>query len=139
MNPADLTRIWRKTLRAEAKGIPSRHKRAVMSTPKILDEPHINTLVEATLLERAVLDEALRQMRTWTPEEIIEILQEAATMLVTLRAEVWCDWCDGPVVEPVRDGEAVSWLGKGASTFCSQTCLDAHDESRINAAGNEAS
>jgi len=100
---------------------------------------HMNPLAEADLLERAVLDEGLRQMRTWTPEEIIEILQEAATILLTLRAEVWCEQCDGPVVEPVRDGEEVSWLGKGAATYCSQTCLDAHDEQRINAAGNEAS
>jgi hypothetical protein len=100
---------------------------------------HMNTLTEATLLERAVLDEGLRQMATWTPEEIIEILEEAATILVTLRAVVYCDWCDGPVVEPVRDAEAVSWLGKGAATYCSQACLDAHDEQRINAAGNEAS
>ena len=97
---------------------------------------HMNTLTEATLLERSVLDEAMRQMATWTPEEIIEILEDAAKILVTLRAEAWCEWCDSPVVEPVRDDEAVSWLGKGASTFCSQTCLDAHDEARINAAGN---
>ena len=100
---------------------------------------HMNTLTEATLLERSVLDEVLRQMRTWTPSELIEILQDAATILVTLRAEVWCDWCDGPVVEPVRDDEEVSWLGKGAATYCSKACLDAHDEQRINAAGNEAS
>jgi len=100
---------------------------------------HMNTRLEADLLERSVLDEGLRQMRSWTPEEIIEILEDAATILVTLRAEVWCEWCDGLVVEPVRDGEEVSWLGKGASTYCSQTCLDAHDEQRINAAGNEAS
>jgi len=100
---------------------------------------HMNPLLEATLLERSVLDEGLRQMATWTPEEIIEILEEAATILLTLREQVWCDWCDSPVVQPVRDAEAVSWLGKGASTFCSQTCLDAHDEQRINAAGNEAS
>jgi len=98
---------------------------------------HMNTLTEATLLERSILDEGLRQMKTWTPEEIIEILQDAATILVTLRAaEVWCDWCDSRVVEPVRDAEAVSWLGKGAATYCSKACLDAHDESRINAAGN---
>ena len=100
---------------------------------------HMNTRLKAALLERAVLDEGLRQMATWTPEEIIEILEDAATILVALRAEVWCDWCDGPVVEPVRDAEAVAWLGKGASTFCSKACLDAHDEQRINAAGNEAS
>jgi len=100
---------------------------------------HMNVPVEATLLERAVLDEGLRQMATWTPEEIIEILEEAATILVTLRAEVWCDWCDGLVVEPVRDAEEVSWLGKGAATYCSKACLDAHDEQRINAAGSEAS
>ena len=100
---------------------------------------HMNPRLEAALLERSVLDEGLRQMRTWTASEIIEILEDAATILAALRADTWCDWCDGPVVEPVRDGEAVSWLGKGASTFCSQTCLDAHDEQRINAAGNEAS
>jgi len=29
MTPADLTRIWRKTLRAEAKGIYRRHTRTV--------------------------------------------------------------------------------------------------------------
>jgi len=96
---------------------------------------HMNAPVEATLLERAVLDEGLRQMATWTPEEIIEILEEAATILLTLRANTWCAWCDSPVVQPVRDAEAVSWLGKGAATYCSQTCLDAHDEQRINAAG----
>ena len=98
-----------------------------------------DTTTEAALFERSILDEALRQMRSWTPQEIIEILQDAATILATLRAEVWCDWCDGPVVQPVRDGEAVSWLGKGAATYCSKACLDAHDEQRINAAGNEAS
>ena len=100
---------------------------------------HMNPLAEADLLERSVLDEGLRQMRSWTPSEVIEILEEAATILVALRANTWCAWCDSPVVQPVRDAEAVSWLGKGASTFCSRTCLDAHDEQRINAAGNEAS
>jgi len=100
---------------------------------------HMNPLAEADLLERSVLDEGLRQMRSWTPEEIIEILQDAATILVTLRADVWCDWCDGPVIEAVRDGEEVSWIGKGAATYCSQVCLDAHDEHRANAAGNQAS
>jgi hypothetical protein len=95
--------------------------------------------LEAALYERSVLDEGLRQMRSWTPEEVLEILEDAANILVTLRADIWCDWCDGPVTTPVRDAEAVSWLGKGAATYCSQTCLDAHDEARINAAGNEAS
>ena len=99
----------------------------------------LDTTTQADLFERSILDEALRQMRTWTPEEIIEILEDAATILVTLRADTWCAWCDGPVVEPVRDDEAVSWLGKGAATYCSKACLDAHDEQRINAAGNEAS
>ena len=97
---------------------------------------HMNTLVEATLLERAVLDEGLRQMATWTPEEIIEILEDAATILVALRANTWCAWCDSPVVEPVRDAEAVAWLGKGAATYCTQACLDAHDEAAQNAEGN---
>jgi len=40
---------------------------------------------EAALFERTILDEGLRQMRAWTPEEIIEILEDAATILVTLR------------------------------------------------------
>ena len=97
---------------------------------------HMNTLTEARLLERAVLDEGLRQMATWTPSEIVEILQEAATILVELREQVCCDWCDSPVVQPVRDAEAVSWLGKGAATYCSKTCLDAHDEAAQNADGN---
>jgi len=99
----------------------------------------MDPLAEADLLERSVLDEGLRQMKTWTASEIIEILQEAATILVTLRADTWCAWCDGRVVQPVRDDETVSWLGDSAPPFCSQTCLDAHDEQRINAAGNEAS
>jgi len=46
----------------------------------VLDKGH-----EADLFERSILDEGLRQMRTWTAEEIIEILQDAATILVTLR------------------------------------------------------
>ena len=96
----------------------------------VLDKGH-----EADLFERTILDEGLRQMRTWTPEEIIEILADAATILVTLRAEVWCDWCDGPVVEDFSDAEWVAWLGDSAPPFCSQACLDAHDEQRINAAG----
>jgi len=100
---------------------------------------HMDPDAEADLFERVILDEALRQMRTWTPEEIIEILADAATILVTLRADTWCAWCDGPVVEPVRDDEEVSWLHSGAATYCSKACLDAHDEHRINAAGNEAS
>jgi len=52
---------------------------------------------------------------------------------------VYCNFCDGPVVEPVRDDEEVSWLHSGAATYCSKACLDAHDEHRQNAAGNEAS
>ena len=60
-------------------------------------------------------------------------------MIALTRVEVWRDWCDGPVVEPVRDPEWVAWLGDSAPPFCSQACLDAHDEARINAAGNEAS
>jgi hypothetical protein len=100
---------------------------------------HMNTLTEATLLERSVLDEGMRQMRSWTPEEIIEILQDAATILVTLREQVWCDWCDGPVVEPVRDGEEVSWRRDQARVWCSTTCQSLRYEAEINAAGNEAS
>jgi len=92
----------------------------------------------ADLFERSILDEALRQMRTWTPEEIIEILQDAATILVTLRdTSLVCDFCDEEFTgEPVKDPEWVAWLGDSAPPFCSQTCLDAHDEQRINAAGN---
>ena len=48
-------------------------------------EPVLDKGTEADLFERTVLDEGLRQMRTWTPEEIIEILEDAATMLLTLR------------------------------------------------------
>jgi len=51
----------------------------------------------------------------------------------------YCDWCDRIVRVPVRDDEEVAWLHSGAATYCSQECLDAHDESRINAAGNDAS
>jgi len=103
---------------------------------------HMNPLAEATLLERSVLDEGMRQMRSWTPEEIIEILEEAATILVTLRADVWCDWCDGPVTEcdgPVRNDEEVSWRGAQARVWCCTNCQTARYEAEINAAGNEAS
>lgn len=53
--------------------------------------------------------------------------------------EIWCDWCDKPVLTPVRDEVAVSWIGDGASTYCSRGCLERHAEHRINAAGNEPS
>jgi len=93
---------------------------------------HMNPLTEATLLERSVLDEGMRQMATWTPEEIVEILEEAATILVTLRAEVWCVQCNRPIKgEPVRDPETASWIA-GAPTFCSTDCLAAYDERRMN-------
>jgi len=97
---------------------------------------HMNTLTEATLLERAVLDEGLRQMRSWTPEEIIEILQEAATILVALRAEVWCDWCEQPVSEPVRDDEEVSWRHNQARVWCSTGCQAKRYDAEINAAAS---
>lgn len=50
-----------------------------------------------------------------------------------------CDFCERPVATPIRDPEAVSWLGDGAATFCSTDCLDAYDEHRINAAGGDRS
>lgn len=50
-----------------------------------------------------------------------------------------CDWCDSEVTEPVRDEQAVAWIGDGASTYCSRACMEAHTEHRINAAGNEPS
>ena len=54
--------------------------------------------------------------------------------------DVRCDFCDELIMgTPVRDAEAVSWIGAGASTYCSRTCLQAHSEQRINAAGNEPS
>ena len=102
----------------------------------------MDPLAEADLLERSVLDEGLRQMKTWTASEIIEILQEAATILVTLRAEVWCDWCDGSVTEcdgPVRNDEEVSWRGPQARVWCCTNCQTERYEAEINAAGNEAS
>jgi hypothetical protein len=71
---------------------------------------------------------------TLDPDQVLTALAEAGRHRAT-----FCDFCDGPVVEPVRDAEEVSWIGKGAATYCSQTCLAAHDEQRINAAGNEAS
>lgn len=51
----------------------------------------------------------------------------------------FCSWCDGPVLIPVRDAEAVSWVGAGASTYCSRACLENHAEHRINVSGNEPS
>jgi hypothetical protein len=48
-------------------------------------EPVLDKGTEADLFERATLDDAMRQMRTWTPSELIEILEDAATILVTLR------------------------------------------------------
>ena len=97
------------------------------------------TTTEADRRERKAIAEGLDQLRHgWTPAEVVCVLMDAALTIQDLRTDT-CDWCDGPVVQPVRDGEAVSWLGKGAATYCSKACLDAHDEQRINAAGNEAS
>jgi hypothetical protein len=47
-----------------------------------------------------------------------------------------CARCDGDVVTPVRDPHAVAWLGDGASTWCSQDCMVADAEQRIEAAGS---
>ena len=93
----------------------------------VLDKGH-----EADLFERAILDEGLRQMRSWTPEEIIEVLEDAANILLTLRRPD-CDWCAGPILEPVRDPVTVSWLGDGAPTWCSTACMESQSEHAINA------
>jgi coenzyme F420-reducing hydrogenase beta subunit len=72
-------------------------------------------------------------------EEIIEILEEAATILVALRAVVYCDWCDGEIDTAVRDDEEVSWRRDQARTWCSPGCQAKRYDAEINAAGNEAS
>jgi len=51
----------------------------------LLERAVLDKGLEADLFERSILDEGLRQMRTWTAEEIIEILEDAATIMVTLR------------------------------------------------------
>ena len=51
----------------------------------LLERAVLDKGLEANLYERSVLDEGLRQMKTWTAEEIIEILEDAANILVTLR------------------------------------------------------
>jgi hypothetical protein len=101
---------------------------------------HMNPLAEADRREAVAIAEGIEQLRHgWTPQEVVCVLMDAALTIQDLRADVWCEQCDGRVVQPVRDDETVSWLGDSAPPFCSQTCLDAHDEQRINAAGNEAS
>ena len=53
----------------------------------------------------------------------------------TTNEQVECDFCGAPVIVPVRDPVAVSWIGSGASTWCSTRCMTADAQARINAAG----
>ena len=100
-------------------------------TPKAIAA--LDRTTEAALFERTILHEGLRQMRSWTPEEVLEILEDAATILVTLRAQHVCVQCDRVITgEPVRDPETAAWLGAGAPTFCSTDCRAAYDEARMN-------
>jgi hypothetical protein len=50
-----------------------------------------------------------------------------------MNTDVECDFCGGPILVPVRDPVAVSWLGDQASTWCSQACMTAQAEARIEA------
>lgn len=59
---------------------------------------------------------------------------EPASRLISI-----CNWCNTSTTEPVRDPVAVSWIGAFATTWCSQGCMDAEAEHRINAAGNDPS
>lgn len=49
-----------------------------------------------------------------------------------------CSWCYGTVGQPVRDPEAVSWLGDGARTWCSWRCQAAQVDFEINAEGERS-
>lgn len=48
------------------------------------------------------------------------------------------DDCGAEVVMPVRDPEEETWLGVGASVYCSYACLLAVLNRRINAEGNQS-
>lgn len=59
-----------------------------------------------------------------------------ATFLAA-RNPALCAWCDADIIgEPVRDAEAVGWLGRGAQTYCSTGCLHAAEDAAIEAEAN---
>lgn len=44
-----------------------------------------------------------------------------------------CAFCDGPVITPVRDAEAATWLGDAASVYCSAGCLASAQDAAVEA------
>jgi len=85
MTPAVLTRIWRKTLRAEAKGIRRRHTRTV-ETEQPSPAVAVVTISEADRRERDAINEAKDQLaHGWTPQEVLAVLTDAHLTIADLR------------------------------------------------------
>jgi len=94
---------------------------------------------EADRRERDAITEGLDQLRQgWTPNEVLVVLTDAWLTIQDLRAPI-CDWCERPVVKPVRDAEEVSWRRSQARMWCCVGCQALRYEAEIDAAGNEAS
>lgn len=101
----------------------------------------MTTTVEA--IERKAICDGLVWMRLANPGAALAVLTIAAAatdalavaLAMALAPVLDCDWCGGPVLEPVRDPEQVSWQRAGAPTYCRQKCMDESDERRIGAAG----
>jgi hypothetical protein len=94
------------------------------------------TTTEADRRERKAIAEGLDQLRHgWTPAEVVCVLMDAALTIQDLRTDT-CDWCDGPVVQPVRDGEEVSWRRGQARVWCSTGCQTLRYDAEIDAAAS---
>jgi len=85
MTPAVLTRIWRKTLRAEAKGIRRRHTRTV-ETEQPSPAVAVVTISEADRREAEAIAEGIEQLNSgWTPQEVLAVLTDAHLTIADLR------------------------------------------------------
>lgn len=95
-------------------------------------------MTAAAAIEREALENGLDQLRHgWTADEVVCTLMDAALLIEDAR--LWCDGCGEEITEdPVTDPVTVSWLGRGAPSFCCRWCLEAREERAIDAEGGAA-
>ena len=88
-------------------------------------------------IEREAITWGMEAIRTWAPDEIIAVLEDAALLIEDAR--LWCDHCGEEITgDSVSDPETVSWLSDGAERFCCRWCLEAREQRAIDAEGGAA-
>jgi hypothetical protein len=82
---------------------------------------------------REAIDQAKTLLLRYRPDLALDVLTKAAEQML---GRTNCDNCGTPITGvPVTDPNTTAWRGAGLPQFCTQACLDAADNRRINKAG----